>query len=433
MLLPLVLPIFFELLFTMLTGIVDTFMLATVGDQAVGAVGTANSYISVFLMMFTIISSGMLAVMTQYIGAKRPAVAQQTLRLGFLVNLIIGLLITSLLFFCAQSILDIVGVAKALREPARIYMQTVGAFCIFSALTPVYSSYLRAFGHTSVTLKATVFANIVNVALNALFLFVLDMGVFGVALATGISRLMNFIWVWLAAHRKVEHFPKEDLLKSAEILKKILQVGLPGALESSLYNLSVMIIISLLNRMDSTGTQAIARAYTAQISDFSLCASLALAQANAIIVGWRIGAGEFEICDRETRRNGFIGIALSGCTAGIFALFAHSILHLFTNDPIIISLVSTLLFVDIVLEIGRAVNLVYGNALKATGDAAYPMLIGLVFMFLCAVGGTWYFGVRLGWLAVGAYVGMTLDECSRAVCMFLRWNKGIWKKKNLVS
>ena len=74
---PLFLPIFLELLFVMLTGMVDTLMLATEGDHAVGAVGTANTYIGLFLIMFAVISSGIMAVMTQFIGAKRPGVAQQ--------------------------------------------------------------------------------------------------------------------------------------------------------------------------------------------------------------------------------------------------------------------------------------------------------------------------------------------------------------------
>ena len=75
-------PIFFENFFAMLTGMVDTLMLSMEGDQAVGAVGTANTYISIFVIMFSIISSGMIAVMTQYIGARRPGVAQRAMRLG---------------------------------------------------------------------------------------------------------------------------------------------------------------------------------------------------------------------------------------------------------------------------------------------------------------------------------------------------------------
>ena len=97
-----------------------------------------------------------------------------------------------------------------------------------------------------------------------------------------------------------------------------------------------------------------------------------------------------------------------------------------------IHLVSKLLIVDIALEIGRMTNLVYGSALKTSGDAVYPMVIAVVFAFVCAAGGTWLFGIHFGWLAVGAYAAMALDECTRAVFMFLRWNSGCWKNKNLL-
>ena len=151
------------------------------------------------------------------------------------------------------------------------------------------------------------------------------------------------------------------------------------------------------------------------------------------MAGWQIGAGELEACNRETHKNALIGIALGGCTAGMFALFSDFILGIFTQDPVIIRLVGSLLVVDVFLEMGRAFNMVYGNALKASGDATYTMIIGVVFMFLLAVGGTWFFGIHLGLLAVGAYVGMALDECTRALFMYLRWRKGYWKTKNLLD
>jgi Na+-driven multidrug efflux pump len=128
-----------------------------------------------------------------------------------------------------------------------------------------------------------------------------------------------------------------------------------------------------------------------------------------------------------------IGIGLGVTAAGIFALCARPILGLFTDDPAMVQLVSLLLVVDIFLEIGRMSNLVFGFALKTSGDAVYPMVIAVIFAFLCAAGGTWLFGVRLGWLAVGAYVGMALDECVRAVFMYLRWRKGCWKTTSLVK
>ena len=85
------------------------------------------------------------------------------------------------------------------------------------------------------------------------------------------------------------------------------------------------------------------------------------------------------------------------------------------------------------MEVGRSTNLVFGNALKTSGDALYPMVIAVAFAFLCAAGGTWLFGVQLGWMAAGAYVAMALDECVRAVFMFLRWQSGRWKNENLLK
>ena len=272
----------------------------------------------------------------------------------------------------------------------------------------------------------------INVVLNALFLFVMDWGVFGVALATGISRLVNLLWVWGASRRRIEPIAVDEKLENRELFRKIIRIGLPAAMETSLYNLAITIVISLLNRMDATGMQATARAYAVQICNFSYCAGAALAQANAILVGWRIGAQQLTECDRETRKNALLGIVLGVGTASVFALFAKPILSLFTDDPQMIELVGTLLVIDIFLEIGRVSNLVFGFALKTSGDATYPMLIAVIFAFLFAAGGTWYFGIHLGWLAVGAYVAMALDECVRAVCMFLRWRSGSWKNKSLL-
>ena len=141
-------PICLETLFYMLSGMVDTLMLSAVGDYAVGAVGTANSYIGIFIIMFSIISSGMVSVMTQNIGAGRPGVAYQARQLGLLFNAVAGVLMAVFLFSGAGAILRMVGIADALYEPALIYLKIVGGGCILNAVIPIFSSYLRAFGYT---------------------------------------------------------------------------------------------------------------------------------------------------------------------------------------------------------------------------------------------------------------------------------------------
>ncbi|MBR2401847.1 MAG: MATE family efflux transporter, partial [Lachnospiraceae bacterium] len=165
-------PIAFETLFFMLAGMVDTLMLSSVGDAAVGAVGTANTYISIFIMMFNVVSAGMIAVMTQYIGAGREGVAYQAKQLGVLFNAALGAGLSLFMCFFSGNLLEIVGVAPLLMEHAKTYLQIVGSFCFLNALIPIFSSYLRAFGHTKQPMIATIVANVVNLVLNAVFLFV---------------------------------------------------------------------------------------------------------------------------------------------------------------------------------------------------------------------------------------------------------------------
>lgn len=425
-------PIALETLCHMLAGMVDTIMLSSVGDGAVGAVGTANTYIGVFIIMFGVISSGMIAVMTQYIGAKRAGVAYQALQLGVVFNLTSGVLLSVFLGVFSENILEIAGVAPLLMDHAKTYLKIVGGACFLNALIPVFSSYLRAFGHMKESLAASLLGNAANLGLNAVFLFVLHQGVAGVAIATVISRALTLVMVAAASRLLIHAKENPERLKNRELFAQIIRIGLPSALETALYQVAMMLTIRFLNQMDAAGMNVTARAYASQITNFSYCAGAALAQANAIMTGWQIGEGDYESCDRGTRRAAVTGICVAAGLEVLFALNARPLVGLFTDDPAMISLVGKLLAIDIVLEIGRVTNLVFGSALKTSGDALFTTIAAVIFMYLCMVGGTWFLGIRLNLLAVGAYIALASDECVRAVCMVLRWRLGRWKSKGFI-
>ena len=425
-------PICLETLCFMLAGMVDTLMLSSLGDEAVGAVGTANTYISVFIMMFSIVSSGMIAVMTQYIGAGRPGVAYQARQFGLIFNGALGIILSLFLFFGGKVILDVMGIAEGLMDYANTYIKIVGGSVFLNALIPIFSYYVRAFGHTKQPMVATVIANIINLGLNALFLFVFEWGVAGVALATVISRVFNLVVVMFFAFRLVQ-VDKSDKIGTKLLIKQIVKVGLPSAAETALYNVAMTLMISFLNKMDKEGMNASSRSYTAQITNFSYCVGAALAQANAILTGWRIGAGDFDACDKGTRKAAGIGILVAAAVESLLALTAPLYMHIFTKNPEMVSLVTKLLWIDVFLEIGRVTNLVYGQALKTSGDALFTTILGAIFMFLCTVGGTYLFGIKLELLVVGAYIGLAADECCRAVGMFIRFKSGKWRTKALIS
>ena len=426
-------PICLETLFYMLSGMVDTLMLSSVGDQAVGAVGTANTYIGVFIIMFGVISSGMVAVMSQNIGAGRPGIAYQARQLGLLFNASTGILMSVILAFYSGRILKVVSIAPALLEPAETYLKIVGGACFLNALIPIFSSYLRVFGYTKHSLIGTIVGNAVNIIFNSVFLFVFKWGVMGVAVATVISKVVNLIIVAAMGAVLIKAKQSPERIQPRKILAQIVKIGFPSALETALYNVAMTFIVRFMNQMDTDGMNVTARSYTMQIANFSYCIGAALAQANAIMTGWRIGAKEFEECDRGTAKAAIFGLITATCFSVTFAISGRFIVHIFTDDIQMVDLVVKLLIVDVFLEFGRVTNLVYGQALKTSGDAVFPVIMGAVFMYLFAVGGTYFLGIHMGLQAVGAYIAMAGDECARAVGMVLRWKSGKWKSKSLVA
>ena len=426
-------PIFLEIFFLNLVGSVDTMMLSSLNDNAVGGVGTSNTYMGVFTISFSVISSGMIAVMTQYIGVGKPGVARQAVKIGGLFNGVMGLIVSVVLFLYSEPILILLGISSALFEHAAVYTKIVGGACILNAIIPIVNCYLRAFGHSVGPLVATIVGNVVNLVLNALFLFVFDMGVMGVAIATVISRVVNFIILLIMSFLYIK-IPKDaETIETGTVVKQIISIGFPAAMETALYNLAMTIVMSLLNRMDEDGFNVTVKSYANLIANYSYIAGLAMAQANAIITGWKIGEKKYDECLKDTIKTSVYGIRVAVIISLIFVFSSPFIMIFFTDNKEMISVIQKVLIIDAFLEIGRVANLVYGTALKTCGDAIYTVTIAVIFMYLFAVFGTYLFGIKLELLVIGCWIGLALDECARAILMFNRWKSKKWESKVLIK
>ena len=430
-------PIFLETFFMMLAGMMDTFMLSHIGDAAVGAVGSANTYLGLFFIFFGIISSGLIAVMTQYIGLGKKGVAVQARNVSILINGGIGLALALILGLAARPIIDALGVSEALRPDAAKYLRIVGIGCVLDALIPVFSCYLRAFDKSRMSLVAAFSGNVVNTLFNVLAIFVIKTGFFsgvgGVAFGTVLGKIVNIALCVLFGRifvRGGQYEEREDLKR---LLKSILRVGFPAALETAIYSAAMGVAMIFVGRMDADGFNSTAKSYAQQISSFAYCASFAFAQANVILAGWNIGKGDLKSCYRLTRNAALIALGAGVLVELLLAVVSPFVLNQLTPDKELVNLVRNLLFLDIALEVGRATNLVYGTTLKSTGDSIYPAVLALIFNALFIIGGSYLFGVVLGWKALGVFLGFTLDEMARAGLMILRWRTGKWEAKVLVK
>ena len=108
-------------------------------------------------------------------------------------------------------------------------------------------------------------------------------------------------------------------------------------------------------------------------------------------------------------------------------------LRIFTRNEEILSLGSKVMFIGIILEFGRATNLVVINSMRAAGDIKFPTYLGMASMWGVSVLFSYILGIKLGLGLVGIWIAMAMDEWIRGIVVFIRWKKGTWRGKSVVT
>ncbi len=175
------------------------------------------------------------------------------------------------------------------------------------------------------------------------------------------------------------------------------------------------------------GTQALAtHAYVMQLILFILLFAATLGLAAEIMVGHLVGAGRLHQANALVRRLLGRGLVMALLVSLAVALAGRWLMGWFTADVQIIASGALLLWLTIALETGRTFNLVLVNALRAAGDARFPVQAGAVSFALVMAGGSWLLGAHLGWGLVGVWVAYAADEWVRGLINWWRWSRLGW-------
>ena len=426
-------PIFIETLLIMMLGAVDTVMLSRHSDNSVAAVGVVNQIIMLTFLVFEVINLGTSVLCSQYLGAR---LHKQVVGVSILVNFVVGVGISMLLFGCAEPILRLMGLGPELMQDGMDYMRIVGAFAFFQALSLTLSASLRSANKAVYPMLVTVVVNVLNIIGNYSLIFgrfgFPELGVEGAAISTAFSRGVSMVILFVILFRKhIHRFPPAYFRPFPWVeLKNLMKVGLPSAGEQLSYSSSQVVITYFINML---GVEALAtRTYCVNIIMFAYLFSISMAQGGAICIGHLIGEKKpraaFLMGKYVMKKSVMITVILS-C---ILALFGHVIFGWLTSNAEIIKMGVTILVIDIVLEIGRPVNIFATNALRAAGDVNYPFFVGLVVMWSVAVGLGYLFGIPLGWGICGMWVAFLLDENIRGAIFVRRWYSMKWASKSFI-
>lgn len=430
-------PIFLELFLNTLLNNVDMIMLSRYDDNAVGAVGNANTIMFMMNILFNVIATATSVVVAQYLGAKRFDKMNMIYTLSVAVNLVIGVVLSGVFCLANPLIMDFLNVSPEMRPYSMSYIYIVGGFGFLTAVFNVMLQILRCNGHTRIGMRVTFAINIVNIFGNYLFLYgplsFLKLGVAGVAISTVVARALAvvavFVFFFVAkigriSLRYLKPFP-------GKLLIKMITIGLPTAGENLTYNLYQTTLLSFVNSMGNDAVTA--RVCCNTLISFAMIFSNASAMATQIITGHLVGAGKsdeaYKRVFRTLRTSMPITIALASCNA----LLCRFTLRIFTDDPHIIALGQMIMIADIFVEIGRCLNMTFVSSLKAAGAYMFPLIVGILCNWGLGLTAGYTFGVLLGIGVAGIYAGTATDECIRGLIVMYYWYKKKWVGKSVVE
>jgi putative MATE family efflux protein len=430
-------PIFIEVMLHMLMGNADTLMLSQYSDNSVAAVGVSNQILFLLIVMFGFIATGTTILVSQYLGANNYKDAKEISSVSLSANLLISILISAVIVIASEDILLLMNLPRELLPEATIYLQLVGGFSFIQALIMTASAILKSYGYTRDTMYITIGMNIIHIIGNYLFIFgpfgLPVLGVPGVAISTVVSRLIGLLGILYILKQRV-HFTinfKELFKLPTHHIKNLLHIGVPTAGEQLSYNTSQMVITFFITMI---GTEALTtKIYTQNLMMFMMLFSLAVSQGTQILIGYLIGARDYDAAYKRGLKSLYAGIFISTLMAIIFSLFSDSLLGIFTSNESILEIGGTLVLLTILLEPGRAFNMVLIGSLRAAGDIRFPTYMGILSQWGVSVPIAYILGIHFNLGLVGVWIAFIADEWIRGIIMLYRWKSRTWMTKRFAE
>lgn len=428
----LIIPLILEQTLAITVGMADTMMISSAGEAAVSGVSLVDMFNNLIISVLAALATGGAVVTSQCIGAGRREEACRSARQLVFTEAAITIGISVLVLLFHRQILGLFfGQIEAdVMQNAIIYL----IISVFSfPLLAVYDScaaLYRSMGNAQITLKISLLMNVINVVGNAIGVYVLKLGVAGVAIPSLVSRGVAGVVLFTLLHNpdNLVFLTRGKFKVDATIVKRILFIGIPSGIENGIFQLGRVLVVSIIAAF---GTSQIAANGVANSLDSMGCiVGQAMSLAMITVIGRCVGAGEEGQVRYYTKK-------LLGETYFYTAVINSIILPLLPWILQIYGLgeeTTRLSYILVMIHDGMAIFLwpasfVLPNMLRACNDVKYTMVVSIFSMITFRIGFSYVFGVHMGWMAVGVWAAMVIDWVFRVLCFVGRYLAGTWRKK----
>ena len=412
-LLTLLWPLIIEQMLEILVGMADTVMVSSVGEAAISGVSLVDMINQLIITLFGALATGGAVVTSQHLGAKRPGDAAKSAGqlVGLSAILGVGVAAFCLITRTAQLRLFFGTITDEVMQACLTYFTITALSFPFLALYNAGAAIFRSTGNSAVSMKVSVIVNGINFCGNALCVFVLKMGVAGVAVPTLISRAVGAcIILALAARQDYQ-----------------LYIGIPSAFENSLFQLGRVLVVSMISLFGTVHISA--NAVANNLDAIGCIVGNAMGLAMITVIGRCIGAQDFEQTNYYTKKLLLWDYIAQGAVNVVVLLSLNQILSMYTLTPETRALAWTLVMIHNGMSIFLwPASFVLPNALRAANDVRFTMVVATASMLVWRMGLSWVLCVQMGMGAVGVWYAMVVDWICRIICFVARFVSGGWKK-----
>lgn len=432
----LIIPLLIETLLSVTIGMMDTIMVARVGEHAVSGVSLIDSIANLLIFLFSAFATGGAVIASQYLGRKEERNACFSAKQLMYLSLAFSLAVSLLMLIFRRPMLDIIygHIESDVMDSALAYFTPIIISFPFLAVLNSCNALFRSMGKSRITMIVAIIMNLINVSGNALFIYGFGMETFGAGLASLLSRMTACFYMVYKVTRPEEQIHVLEPLKfevDLPMIKRILKIALPSGIENSVFHIGKILVSSTVA---SFGTASIAaNAVFNALSTFANIPGSAIGMASVTVIGQCCGAREYDQASYYGKKLLGLTFLMMGVTCFVIFMLTPELAKLYNLSDAAYSLAvmtirlnmfQTLLFWPPAFTIP--------NFLRAAGDAKYTMIVSIASMWIFRVMLSVILGVYLGMGFLGVCWGMFVDWYCRGIFFVTRFLKGKWKTKTVV-
>ena len=339
------------------------------GSEALAAVGSTGALINLLVGFFLGISTGTGVIFSRYFGADDEKKLLDVMNAAVMLSIICGIFIMIIGLIWTTDLLKIMHCPEDIINLATTYLRIYLLGMVGMLVYNVGSGIIRACGDSKHPLYYLMFSGILNLILNLIFVAGFNMGVAGSALATAISQFFSAFLVIMNLVR-IPYSYRLNIRKikfNKETAKQIIKISVPCGLQSSMFNISNMIVQIKINDFGSVAMAGCA-AYE-KIDGFLYMPMMALGLSISTFVGQNIGAGKYERIKKGVNVCLVLSVIITMIGSAIVLLTGGRLLNVFTDNEEVKNIGILMMFILAPFTWTHSFTEILGGAIRGAGSA----------------------------------------------------------------